>query len=142
MTNKLPRDKFPIITAITDELSALNNELRLTTKTKSICLGRIQLDKSTNQNTLALSCIQTANIVEKKFYIYLIEQHGLNKSLEKYSFKLTDKNKVSLKQYDRDPRSGSHIHLFINGKKVGKHIPFSDSIRDIAKDIINQIAQK
>ncbi len=141
MTDKIPRDKFPIITALTDELSSLNSGLELNTKANSICLGRIQMDKSTNQSTTALSCIQTLSIIKNTFYIYLVEQHGQNSTLEKYSFKLTDEHKVPLKQYDKDPKSGSHVHLFTNGKKVNKHIPFPDSLKEIAKDIIHLIAQ-
>lgn len=139
MFNKTPKNKFPIINKLTKELLLLNGDLQLTTKDNSICIGRIQLDKSTQKKTLMTSCIKEAFFLYRTFYIFLIEQHNENNSLEKFSFKLTDSEKNSLKQYDKDSKRGSHIHNFINGKKVNKHIPFSGSIKDIAKDIFETI---
>ena len=118
MNDKTPEEKFLLINVLCQQLSSLVGDIKLTIKGNSICIGRTRLDKATNRETLMVSCIKEANFFQKTFYIFLIEQHNKNNS------------------YDKDSKRGSHIHNFINSKKVNTHIPFSGSIKDVAIDII------
>jgi len=106
---------------------------------QSICLGRELLDKHSNQNTTMLSAVCPTTVNKDLYYIYISEQKNKNNKIIKFSIKLTNKNKSCLRYYDKDTKTGIHIHNCKNNIKIRKHFPFKGYLKEIAKDIIKTI---
>ncbi|RJP22728.1 MAG: hypothetical protein C4529_05280 [Deltaproteobacteria bacterium] len=123
-------------------LNALASEFRLqgldvTVDPDTICVGREQWDKYSNQVLLMLSAAPAIKAGTKTFYLFASEQYDLAGKLTKYSIKLCDNQKTECKAWELDTKRGQHVHLYSNSEKDPPHLPFEGSIKVIASEIMD-----
>ena len=115
------------------------NGLQATIDQDTICIGRQQWDKYLKQYLYARSAAPYVKQGGKSFYIFAVEQYDSNRKITKYSIKLSNQFKQTIRRYDYNPKRGSHIHKIVDGKEDKKHIKFSKKIDDIVNDMLDQI---
>jgi hypothetical protein len=110
--------------------------LEVTVDPNTICVGREQWDKYSNQILMMLSAAPAIKAGMKTFYLFASEQYDSSHTLTKYSIKLCDDQKNELKAWELDTKRGQHVHLYSNSEKEASHLPFEGSIEDIAAQIM------
>lgn len=123
-------------------LKTLAEEFRLqgldvTVEPDTICVGRQQWDRYTNQILTMVSAAPAIRVGMKTFYLFASEQYDATRELMKYSIKLCNDQKVQLRAWELDTKRGQHVHEYTEGTKEPVHVPYEGSICMIAADIMD-----
>ena len=111
--------------------------LEVTVDPNTICVGREQWDRYSNQILMMLSAAPAIKMGQKTFYLYASEQYDSAHTLTKYSIKLCNWNRSEIQAWELDTKRGQHVHHYLNGEKDPIHFPFEGSIREIAGEIMH-----
>ena len=113
--------------------------LEATIDQDTICIGRQQWDNYSKQYLYALSAAPYVKQGNKAFYIFAVEQYDSKRKIKKYSIKLSNQFKQTIRLYHYNPKRGSHIHKVVDGKEDKRHVKFSEEIDYIVSDILGQM---
>jgi hypothetical protein len=126
--------RFEVLNALASEFG--KQGLEVTVDPNTICVGREQWDRYSNQILMMLSAAPAINAGTKTFYLFASEQYDPSHTLTKYSIKICDDQKNELKAWELDTKRGQHVHLYTNNGKEASHLPFEGTIEDIAAQIM------
>lgn len=130
-------ENFRFLNTIAQELKKHGIELSIAKE--SICIGREQWDKFSQQTLLMLSAAPVIVRGDKSFHIFASEQYDVDGRLTKYSIRICDSNKNSIRAWELDTKRGKHTHEYPDGRKQADHIHYSGSIEDIADELFTVI---
>lgn len=126
--------RFQVLNTLATELRRHGLEVAVSPET--ICIGRDQWDRYSQQILRMLSAAPAIRAGEKSFFLFATEQYDPNHVLVKYAIKLCDGEKVPLHSWDLDTKHGQHRHEYEHGEKSPIHVPHDGSVSQIAAEIM------
>jgi len=105
----------------------------------SICVGVARWDRSSQQVLVMRSAAPVVSHGLRTFHVFAVEQYSQVDTLTKYSVTVCDDAKKQLKAWHLDTKRGPHLHEFVDGQKVARHIPHTDSVDEVADHIVEFI---
>ncbi len=108
-------EKFRVFNAIAQELR--QHGLGLSVENDTICIGRERWDAFSQQTLLMLSAAPRIVRGDKEFHIFASEQYDAAGQLAKYSIRICDSEKRSIRAWDLDLKLGQHTHEYADGEK-------------------------